>query len=1587
MAETTVTIPGSANNYSGKGGFYSIPGWLGLPPTAPQYAGGIALDQLVATPKPDTGALTGPQASVPSASGQRLTPQIAPDQRFWSSPARPMTYPYNEGIIVNLTKTKTINYLALDLPAFPHHFFLYWWEDSSQSWQEFTSPNGGRIEIYIDGSTPPVVGSAAAYQAHQHPSHYGAGHWLHYDLDINCVTTSKIKLFGNRNFGSRKGGPVTPQGSPAPYSLGVKNFDFGCRCRTKDDIPRMARDPDIITERQSFTQTIDLCGCPVELKVRENRATDLLRGGVWKSEAMPVPYAVVNFYVDARDDFGNPQVIDRFNVTPLHSGPNLNLYYATEVPDANSGASDDPLVFPNILTAGANPPLPQDEGLCFKDEPSYITISNSAVQWDPSKPFWFALEFQPQWDSDDNTPHVIFDTGAFQFGWSNGVFRLGCGDGVIYMAPFDFSSNSRLKAVAGYDGERLSFYMPDSGAIMNAPADLTAMVSDKIRIGAEEGPTTSEVIFTGDFRLNAFLVKQETLSFVSEDNSLTVPVPVQRFLVNPDVYLDKPQFARDEDGSTDNAILRYLPRFVCGDVNPYGFVGGPGDIYEDVVWTPVMRDYKLHAGMMQFHPVRAKFFKFEFSCLTPEPYKTYMPLTRTVRTYSQAATLPVAQPQLTSQYSQSAQSPGLSANVDATMQTVRYADTPSITAASSQDILPTEALTARNAGIQNKLDAFGGMYRFQSWQTGGVGPVYAQTSKHYYETVEIDCANECAYFVGLSKIEMYRVDYATDDDTDQYIDLFDDLNNVDPDYVVPKTIVGTTNYVINPSFENGTTSYSLYTHGTATGAAFAMDTTGLFKYGLAAMRISATGMGSTGTDILGFNSTYTTPDFANSIAYSIYARKHTGQGTLRLLVEYYDASNTYLTADSSTFNPDDEGLGTPLNPNTNFEGGTAGWAATGNTTIAAVSTYSFDGTQSLRITPGGGQATVGAATTTTAKLVVKPNAYYRLSGRLMAPGGYADLRLAVDWYATDSDASFISTGFGTLTTIPATTNWSPRLDTLQAPANATRCTLRVRIGSTPLTTDIVYADALKLQEIVTPFVRCSGIWLPPLNTESVIVYWWVESATTSVIDWRFDGFQIEGLHLTDYYDGSLPGGKWNDTPYNSTSTRTNIDINPWGWDGDKLFTGSSLEPAQSQSSRFPSKRAVRGIQFASQQSNPVQLVPDPDFISLHLEDTWLPVGDVITMESSNDVATTLGNSVKILRSSAINTWVEIRGNYPTWGSIAGSNNDPLLPSYASLEGDASVIGYGGIALRSPVQVSEAGRVTAAGRVYADHALSTPLILQIVSPEGDILASVTQEVRAGRVVEFFVDYVVQPTSETAQTWADIMRFDPSPTQPTYGALFGNTWGDLTSTDVSQSRQVGIRIVQQGAGEDTWYVDSLALFEDPILWEFSNDDGFSYWPALGIRNNPQGVLVFPPTASGGLTGLRWRVTGYRPNLHISALDIRPWYGDLVFGMPIKEAGVAGGPCIQPTDHYPPIDSDPFFQQWSGSVPQDWYYTYRQLLLLNHELVDITVQDRLILFANPFSLLIKEDVIPPIPAYVDPYQDVYTDRYGVPNPDAAP
>jgi hypothetical protein len=151
----------------------------------------------------------------------------------------------------------------------------------------------------------------------------------------------------------------------------------------------------------------------------------------------------------------------------------------------------------------------------------------------------------------------------------------------------------------------------------------------------------------------------------------------------------------------------------------------------------------------------------------------------------------------------------------------------------------------------------------------------------------------------------------------------------------------------------------------------------------------------------------------------------------------------------------------------------------------------------------------------------------------------------------------------------------------------------------------------------------------------------------------------------------------------------------------------------------------------------------------------------------------------------------------------------------------------------------------------------------------------------------------------------------------------------------SGKVYPRVVQSGATNDVFFVDNIALYEDPIIWEFSNDDGDTWYPAYDIRNNPNGVLLFPDVVVDAprdqeSSSLRWRVWGFRPNLHITALLIRPWYAAMHLGMAPRIGIEYGGPNQSSYDQYPAIKDSPPFKAWSKPIPQDWWFFYRQWLL---------------------------------------------------------
>jgi hypothetical protein len=155
-------------------------------------------------------------------------------------------------------------------------------------------------------------------------------------------------------------------------------------------------------------------------------------------------------------------------------------------------------------------------------------------------------------------------------------------------------------------------------------------------------------------------------------------------------------------------------------------------------------------------------------------------------------------------------------------------------------------------------------------------------------------------------------------------------------------------------------------------------------------------------------------------------------------------------------------IGQVLNDNPFFLTNAAGWSGAGATVArsTAVVNSSHDAVASLLITPDGVSASGGANEVPRSAVgTVTPAAQYRASLWAYSPGGWSDLRAAVDWF--DSSDVFLSSSLGSGTSVPAAT-WTMLQQTFTAPASASRASVRARHGGTPAAGNIWYAWAILL---------------------------------------------------------------------------------------------------------------------------------------------------------------------------------------------------------------------------------------------------------------------------------------------------------------------------------------------------------------------------------------------------------------------------------------------------------------------------------------------------------------------------------------------
>lgn len=144
-----------------------------------------------------------------------------------------------------------------------------------------------------------------------------------------------------------------------------------------------------------------------------------------------------------------------------------------------------------------------------------------------------------------------------------------------------------------------------------------------------------------------------------------------------------------------------------------------------------------------------------------------------------------------------------------------------------------------------------------------------------------------------------------------------------------------------------------------------------------------------------------------------------------------------------------------------FISGLTGWTAQ-SSTIAASTAFvntAAGAAASLQITPDGVAASGGVVGQATAVGSITPGQTYTVCMWAYSPGGWSDLRPAVDWY--DSGGVFLSSGLGSGTSAPAA-QWTFIQQTLTAPASASSATPRARHGGTPPATAVWYAWAIRL---------------------------------------------------------------------------------------------------------------------------------------------------------------------------------------------------------------------------------------------------------------------------------------------------------------------------------------------------------------------------------------------------------------------------------------------------------------------------------------------------------------------------------------------
>lgn len=371
--------------------------------------------------------------------------------------------------------------------------------------------------------------------------------------------------------------------------------------------------------------------------------------------------------------------------------------------------------------------------------------------------------------------------------------------------------------------------------------------------------------------------------------------------------------------------------------------------------------------------------------------------------------------------------------------------------------------------------------------------------------------------------------------------------------------------------------------------------------------------------------------------------------------------------------------------------------------------------------------------------------------------------------------------------------------------------------------------------------------------------------------------------------------RWLDGTFVDPEETRDVEFLP----GGGVRSTSSIAEVTSVGMR--SYRNVRGVQFASQESDMIQMLEDPDFISMTMR-RWQAFGDA-----------------KVIRFGPRDVLVNRGWNPNTYGDLETLITSPTQYgeledlTYSEMEGlGPTGEAEGGIRSMDYLPFGS-GEIMARVHVSAPSDLTLPITVELVSSETDeVWASSRRLLKAGEAAVISVRAAGSGTMVN-NTYGDLENLVTPPTQ--YEELEDFSYAQLESAE-GRASSVYVRVCQHGEGTDSFRVHRIALYDSPIAWFFSNDDGASYWQAISVRNDPHSVLSFPEffdTEDEDMGRmLRWKVRFYRTGAITSALHVRPWYG--VRGRTVDRAHGLEllGPNRNLRDLLPPTHQHPMWQE---------------------------------------------------------------------------